>query len=318
MIYARILALLLISNAAVCLSAAGQTECVNRSIPVNVSSSAGPVDFVLSASNILGTYRSRPVTINSVQIEERRPRVILLVDTSASMEMGGGNNAAFAEAILSKFPADMEVGLAFFATRTTPMVPPTLDHSKLLFPLEALRRGDYPNEGITALRSAVLDAIKMFGTPLLGDTVYLVSDGGENHSKAQEIDVGDTLGSSGIRLFALMANSQDIGIRSRTNEELDGPVLLRDLVRSGGGTMIPKFGTTGVVSDLLGNKATTTQLGKEVTHQIDQILNFYRVDITLQEPADKPRKLNLILTGLDKATTRKLEFIFPTVLGPCR
>jgi len=233
------------------------------------------------------------------------------------MKIGGSNNAEFAEAILSKLPGDMEVGLAFFATKTTPLVPPTADHARLLFPLEALRQGDYPNSGITALRSAVLDAVKMFGTPLMGDTVYLISDGGENNSKAQEIDVDGALGSSGIRLFALMVSSEEIGIRSRKISEENGAAMLRDLVRAGGGTLVPKFGSTGVASDLLGKKAKESQLGKEVSRQIDQLLNFYRVDITLPEPADKPRKLNLILKGFDKETSGKLEFIYPAFLAPC-
>jgi hypothetical protein len=318
MLSTRMAAVVLFSIAGVSSYAfAEQSACVERAIPVGLSTSDGAVAPTLNVSNFLGTYQSRPVVIKSVQVEERRPRVVLLVDTSGSMKLEGSNNAAFAEAVLSKLPADMEVGLAFFSTKAIPLVPPTMDHAKLFFPLEALRRGDYGNSGITALRSAVLDAVKMFGTPLLGDTVYLISDGGENNSKAQEKDVDEVVGSLGVRLFALMVRSGGIGIRSRAIGEEDGPAMLRTLVRAGGGTMVPKFGTTGVVSDLLGTKANETQLGREVNGQIEQVLNFYRLVITLAEPTDKPRRLNLTLQGFDRATSRKLELSYPTILGPC-
>ena len=81
--------------------------------------------------------------------------------------------------------------------------------------------------------------------------------------------------------------------------------------------MVPTPGTTGFASDLLGKKGKETQLAREVNRQIDQLLNFYRVDITLPEPMDKPRNLNLILRGFDKVTSGKLELSYPRVLGPC-
>ena len=82
--------------------------------------------------------------------------------------------------------------------------------------------------------------------------------------------------------------------------------------------MVPKDGATGVASDLLGKKGKETQLGKEVSWQIEEILNFYRVEITLPGPAEKLRKWTLILEGFDKSTSRKLELHYPTLLGPCR
>ncbi len=230
----------------------------------------------------------------------------------------GSNNAEFAEAVLSKLPDDIEVGLVFFAIKTIPMVPLTKDHSKLLFPLEALRSGDYSDRGGTALRSAVVEAAKIFGTPRIGDTVYLISDGGENESKAQEADVNAGLGGSGIRLFALMVISEENIIGRRSREELEGAPLMQGLVSANGGTIVPKFGTRGVASDTVGKKGQETQLGKEVSQQIEQILNFYRLDITLPEPTDKPRKLNLILKGFDRSTSRKLKLIYPNILAHCQ
>lgn len=315
----RILTLFLISFSVTpsCLLAA-QSACMERTIPVSLSTIDGAPAPRLNASNLLGSYRSKSVVIKSVQIEEHRPRVILLVDTSGSMRFEGTGNAEFAEAVLSKLPPDMEVGLAFFSTKTVPMSPPTKDHAKLWFLLEALRRGDYGNEGLTALRSAVVDAVKMFGTPIFGDSVYLISDGGDNHSRAQNSDVAATLGRSGTRLFALMTISDEIGLRGRTTEELDAPSMLLALVRANGGTLVPKPGTTGVVSDLREKKGKEPQLAKEVSQQIDQLLNFYRVDVVLPEPMDKPRKWTLSIEGFDKTTSRKLELHYPTTFVPCR
>ena len=314
--------LFLISILSACSYAfADHPDCVERTIPVSLSDRNGVPLPNLTASNLQGTYQKRPIVIRSVEVNDRPPRVMVLVDTSGSMRTTGSSNADLAAAVVSKLPANVEVGLAFFAAKTVLVVTPTTDRVKLLYALEPLRKGFYYDEGMTALRSALLDSVKIFGPPVFGDTVLLISDGGENHSKASERDVEGILVSSGIRVFALTLQSEfGLLIRSRTVEELDGPGTVQAVVRSTGGTALlippPYFPTRP--ADILEKNGKETQLGHDIGRQIEQLLKFYRVEITLPGPVDKPRNWKLDLAGFDKGPAGKLELIYPTVLTPCR
>jgi hypothetical protein len=316
----RVATLLLISVLYACSYAfSDKPNCLERSIPVSLSDSNGAPNANLSASNLRGIYQKKPAVIESVRLEERPPRVVLLVDTSASMQLVGSAEAKIAEGVLSKLSTDVEVGLAFFAEDTTPVAYPTKDHQRLMYALEALRKGYIYEKKRTAIWSAVRESIKMFGTPVMGDSVYLISDGGDNGSKVRESDMEQILGSSGIRLFALLV-AQPPGIRSRMSESLTGPGNVLAAAHFTGGTMISNAELSGIAEgevDLAEKDGKATQLGQDIDRQIGQLLKFYRVEVRLPEPVDKPRNWKLELIGLGKFPGGKLELIYPNVLLPC-
>jgi hypothetical protein len=298
---------------------AEQSGCLERTIPVSISSGDATSLPLLTVADLEGVYKKKPVSIKSVEINRRPPRIILLVDTSASMLTTERAAAGIGEAVLAKLPADAEVGLTLFADDPTPVTYPTKDRSRVTYALEALRTHRYYAKGRTAIWSAVRESIHMFGTPVVGDSFYLISDGGDNESKLPVRDLEQVLGNSGIRLFAVML-AQPIGIRSRTTEALSGPEILRDAVRSTGGTAISDQNSSGAVSEgsyLMKKDGKVTEFGKDVDRQLDQILKFYRVEMTLPEPVDKRQNWKLDLTGSIKSQAGKLELAYPTALLPC-
>jgi hypothetical protein len=236
------------------------------------------------------------------------------------MELSEPAAAVLAERLVSRLPAETEIGLAFFATNYTPVAPLGKDRGKLAFLLDALKNGQYYAEGLTALWSAVSEAAKMFGTPSLGDTIYVISDGGDNRSGTHRQGVQQALTGSGIRLFAAVL-AGPIGIRSRSPEELNGPGIIKEAVRITGGTLLfdpeqPGGYYSGL--DMVGKNGKPTQFSEDLNRQVGQLLNYYRLEISLPEPIHKPQSWRLHIVSDGQSPTGRLRLIYPTLLMPCQ
>ena len=215
---------------------AEESGCLERTIPVSSSITDTSSTPELIAGSLEGIYEKKPVTVKSVELENTPPRVVLLVDTSGSMNTRVNATIDAAEGVLSSMPDSLQVGLAFFSVDTIPVVPPTTDRKVLIFQLESLRKNHASFRGDTALWSALIRGAKIFKTPRTGDAIYLVSDGGENKSIETEKSVLTVLTRAGVRLFAFILTSA--GIRGRSPEELEGPIEIRKLVVATGGTSL--------------------------------------------------------------------------------
>src|SRR5260370_34132044 len=79
----------------------------------------------------------------------------------------------------------------------------------------------------------------MFDRPHLGDTIYVITDGGDNASKITTKDVARTLAEGGVRLFAFTFQRDSAGT---SPEERIGPGSVRQIVEDTGGTIIPYHG----------------------------------------------------------------------------
>lgn len=310
--------LLLVSCA---LAQAEQVPCIERTIAVSLSRSDGTPVTSIDSLSLQGAFGSLAVTIKSIRPAERLPRVVLLVDTSRSMEFSEPAAAVLAERFVSRLPAETEIGLAFFASNYTPMASLGNDRAKLTFALEALKNRQYYAEGLTALWSAVAEAAKMFGTPSLGDTIYVISDGGDNRSSSRMRGVQEALTGSGIRLFAAVL-AAPIGIRSRSPEELNGPATIKEAVHTTGGAalLFDPEAPGGYYSalDMVGKNGKPTQFAEDLNRQVGQLLHYYRLEISLVEPVHKPQSWRLHIIGDGQSPTERLQLIYPTLLMPCQ
>ena len=92
-------------------------------------------------------------------------------------------------------------------------------------------------------RTALLDAVylglsQMRGAHNAKRALLIISDGGDNHSRYNENDVKNFLKEADCQLYAI-GIYDPIGIRSRTNEELNGPSLLSEMTEMTGGRVFP-------------------------------------------------------------------------------
>jgi von Willebrand factor type A domain len=301
---------------------AQQDACQQRTILVSVETRDGAPAPELSSADLAGTFRHKAVHIKHVGLEQMLPRIILLIDTSGSMQGTQNQALDIAEELLSKIPPAAEVGVAFFTKDMLPVSLPTSDRVKLKDQLEGLRKNATTYKGRTALWASVLGSVKMFGTPQVGDAIYLISDGGDNASKSSEHEVAVTLTHAGVRVFGLTFRSpEEI---HRPPEEAEGWVYMQQMIEDTGGANVVFHGGLNIGyfptpehPALLDKSGRPTQLGLSLDEQFRELMNSYRVDIDLPKTVDKPREWKLGLVGLSKPQRDNLVLRYPRLLVPC-
>jgi len=301
-----------------------QDDCRQRVIPASIGATDGAPVPVLDSSNFEGTFRKKPIRVLSAAMNHEPPRVVLLLDISGSMFSRASDfsinfSIGLAEDLASTMPPDAEIGLAFFNSVLVPVLAPTKDRQGLKYELEGLRAHSNSFKGNTALWDAVLGSAKMFDHPRVGDTIYVITDGGENASTAKKNRVAQTLAEAGVRLFSfIVANEGETAEDAMRNWGVS-----QSLVNKTGGTSAHQWGIFPIKfpedyhAALFDRSGKPTVLGSSLATQFHQIFSFYRVTIEFPEPVNKPQDWNLELAGFSKSQRNKLVLTYPKMLVPC-
>jgi hypothetical protein len=91
-----------------------------------------------------------------------------------------------------------------------------------------------PPKGKTGLYSAVEEAMRALGDAEFGDTIYLVTDEGENLSAISQRRLVQDLITDGIRTFVFLVNTSD----TKTPEEREGPRTWRNFAGQTGANQV--------------------------------------------------------------------------------
>jgi Ca-activated chloride channel family protein len=113
-------------------------------------------------------------------------------------------------------------------------------------------------------RTALLDAVYLGLSQMRGAhngkrALLIISDGGDNHSRYNENDVKNFLKEADCQLYAI-GIFDELGVRSRTSEELNGPSLLSEMTEMTGGRVFP-------VSNLSELPDIAAKIGMELRNQ---------------------------------------------------
>jgi hypothetical protein len=308
---------------------AQQDSCQQRTIPVSISTrDAAPVP-PLTAVDFEAVYEKKSVRVVSVAVNREPTRVVLLFDASGSMhEQRARSEWNFAldiaEDLLTVQPRTSEIGLELFAATSVRIADPTIERIELKNKLEALRARSKtiaPSPQKTALWDAILDSLKMFDHPHLGDAIYVITDGGDNASSASLKRVAQTLEDAGVRLFAFVFVKDSGGV---SREEVLGPEDVMQIVEETGGTIVGFHNEyRGVFlippdPDIVDKSGKPTLLGLLLGSQYRQISNFHRVTIDSPAKVDRREKLKLNLVGLNKSQQENFVLKYPYKLAPCQ
>ena len=296
--------------------------CSRRTVPASVTDPNGKIVAGLTAKEFSAQIHGRPVKILTASLDNSPRRIVLLLDASGSMispETGTWKSVlAAAKDLVENLPPEHTIALLVFARQVDWKIEFTKERTPILQRLDDLQAGPSAfAKGLrrTALWDAALEALGSFGTPRIGDTIYAISDAGENQSRANADKVKAELLAAGVRLFALVtSNDNHDMLRSRTLEEELGTVSLRQLAETaGGGLLRPR--TTGVSSGVV--LLSPAQLRVALDNLYSRMLQFYRLEIELPEPVDKMRDWKLEV--LDPLTGGKahLELAYPRKFLPC-
>ncbi len=319
---------------------AGQeAPCLNRTLAVTVTVTTQDYQPVkdLTAANFSARVGHQQLKIVSVSLH-RGPRIVIVLDASGSMVLGDiqkwKTGVAAAEGLVKSAPPSTSFALLTFATRIESRVQFGQGVDAVAEKLRELEDTNWKKElRRTALMDAIAGAVEMLGAPRLGDAIYLVSDGGENASKLKESREYARLLSSGVRLFAFFP----IGLGSRlyvpefgqlrshlfVPELYEGLWNLGQVTKESGGDSVTCMSggppdppdswphSMPVYSGAHAAIQAARMMDEEVTF-------FYRLEVELPKPLDKPREWRLEATKLIGEKNVHLRVNYPRKLQPCQ
>jgi Mg-chelatase subunit ChlD len=289
---------------AISATARGQADpCKQRSVAVSVIDEQGRPVHGLAASDFSGKLKGKQVTILSAQLDERPHRVVVVLDASSSMsrtELQWSMAKSLAMEALAASPARFHAGLIVFNDKVRVKVPVQEDTQEARETLNGLaqprRKSGKTTGGHTALWDALMAAIEMLDPPQFGDSISVITDGGDNESSTKPEELRAAFATRGVRLFAEWFGSG--GGHPLTLEELESGDLF-DLVNDSGGltlrvpfTPLPGEGSP---TNYKLNSKQEAQFRSERGFLYSSIQSAYRLEIALPTPSTKSKLGNFAL-----------------------
>jgi hypothetical protein len=172
--------------------------------------------------------------------------------------------------------------------------------------------------GRTALYDAVVTANKMFGAARPGDSIYAITDGGDNSSHISETATRKLLSESGVRFFVFLLSE-----RLPSELERTGRDAVMDIVRGTGGFV---FGVPGRVSGVQFQPSfeyvydydeRTREKIKVYTQALNiQVNGFYTLRLESPIALDRVRKVSLDIVDGTGKPRKDVAFTYSSALPP--
>jgi Mg-chelatase subunit ChlD len=252
-----------------------------------------PIDN-LRADQVSIRVGHEPQAVNSLQRLNRPARIVFVLDGSGSMTgtyTGGRRWPVALQTMLdlvSSAPDGTQFGIVTVGGPGERQFDLTTDKQRTAESIRSLKDSDL--KGKSPLIDAIARAMNMLTPSLPGDAVFLLTDGGDNSSKAAPSQLRNEVEQAHTLISGILFQDD----RYRTVEEKEGPVSLQTLVDRSGGALYKLSD-----DDLrIGGVATTIERLRSLQPVWDAILYHpYTVDI---QSADKPQSLTIALAHGDK------------------
>jgi DNA-binding transcriptional ArsR family regulator len=303
-------------------ASAQESACLHRTLLLNVEDAKGIPIQVLHPADVQAKLREGPIKILSIVPDDRRHRIVILLDASGSMAAKWGRVLAPASALAETKLPNTDLALLIFGSRVYEQVGFSEGQTAIAERLRHLGTDTKDAEklvrGKTALYDSLLAGLQILGTPTSADILYLVSDGGDNASRAQFGEVSRRLSSSGVRLFVSLVVGDleeitGVGYRSPTPEESKGPVDMRELVRKTGGEIIVPF-----TSRLNVKSKEMEQISAALSIFHQSMIQSYRMEVELPVPLTKERNWELKPADQNKERWKGARIVYPQELERCK
>lgn len=308
---------------------AADDKGLRRTMVVSALTQKGELVNGLTPEFFAANFRGRPVTIESATYDTAPRRVVLLLDTSGSMRDSREVQLTLADYLLAWTSPATSVALLTFGNGVRDRLPLATDRAPARAELQKLRSlpktppmgSNYT--GKTALWIGIQEALQLLDPPQAGDAICLISDGGDNASRGRDRVVRRRLAESGVRVFSVLVTLPP-STRIRSPGEADGPEVLRELSLDTGGDGV------GYLADALDWQGTkwaaehgeaagkkSAALLAPLAAVAREINAFYRLEIKLPKPVDKPRDWHLKLVDPQTGKTDRLLLLrYPIRLMP--
>lgn len=266
----------------------------------------------LSSSNFAAKLNGKPAQINSVQQNLFAHRVVMLLDHSGSMTGSRWQIVQSAALDFAKhLPVNIPIAVVLFDEKIQ-ILAPLGDRQQAIQTLRKLPTQSLPRSR-TRLWDAIDTAATLFGTPRLGDSIYAITDGGENQSREDAGKTQDGLIRSSVRFFVLLIRSD----RMLTPAEQRGALETREIAdKTGGATAV--FSLSQDAIDDSHAHISDQQLRAIPEYAVwlmQNMLEDYRIVITSN--ADLSSKVKLRLEAKTPNTRDKYRVLTTPVAKSC-
>jgi hypothetical protein len=290
-----------------------QPECRSTLPVIALDQKTGaPIDS-LAAGDFQARFKGREIPIRTISNPPPTRRLVFVLDRSGSITKslsGSTDSPKIVEdqslnEILSAIPNSYLVAYLEFAgksSRQTEFLPPDSAKTKLgdIFSWKPEEKGGFR----TPLWDNIELASKLLNIRAPGDTVIVISDGGDNTSKLSLSRLENNLLAAGIPVFAIVITSGPF----KTPEERTGPSNLADLAETTGGALVT------VAKSL----QSTDPNGQTPFRGASQLLSLLAHQYFLTIDAPDIRKAEEgRLTVNTRNTGRKMMLLYPRYLCLC-
>ena len=150
-------------------------DCSKRTVAVNVRDKSGQLVAGLLPSSFRAREEGHPLNVLKARIDVGPRRVVLAVDASGSINRSLEVARLVASNLALQSPNGFQIALIIFSGQIVDSIQfgrPATDIVEKLAQLQT-------SKGRTAIKDALMHAAEMFGTPQLGDSIYVITDGGD-------------------------------------------------------------------------------------------------------------------------------------------
>jgi Mg-chelatase subunit ChlD len=279
-----------------CIGAEGD-GCTQRTVIVTARDSSGKaLSYTLQVADLRGKINDKPVQILAATKITNPSRVALVLDASGSMSSKWQRAVEFAVEIVRESPSSTEFALVLFAGNELRTVGFGKTGPEMITEIMSFK--DVKPDGHTGLRDAIWKTTSMFQPSREGDTIVVVSDGGDNQSKVSMQRLREAMWSRGIRVMF----AQFVDHYLLTQEERSDDADVAWLSESSGGFL---------------SRIEDPQVLPKVAQEIAfEIANYLAVRITLPT-LEKQASLHLEAVDPSGRKRKNIELRFPEKLLPC-
>lgn len=302
--------------------AAQEDSCLHRTLPFNILDSRMRLIRISDTSYFQGKLGRASVKILSVNPDARPRRIVIMLDTSGSM-LGDPPGrkwqlAQFVAAHIAKARLpNTSLALLLFSDQINQQVDFFQGDSAVerrLLEIDA--DTNFPKKevrGKTALRDAVLSALRLLGDLGYANSIYIITDGGDNESRNRFQQVRNDLVSSGVRLYVTLLTSN----RPMPDEQT-GLIEVAELAKATGGLVLGPVGgqPVGRVSYSL----TKDEL-RGIAIRLDELYLAMTtndtMEIQLPQIVKKWSKWSLEISSGQKSAHKDWLVAYPQEVAPC-
>lgn len=211
-----------------------ETSCLHRTLSLTLEDSKGLPIEGLRTADLQSKFRPGPMKFLSIVPDDRPHRIVILVDASGTMATKWQEVLAPASGLADRALPNTKMALLVFKDKIEEQVNFSQGQSAVSERLRQIRSMTNASGqvvgGRTALFDSLLAGLQLLETPTSADSLYLISDGADNASRAHFDDVVQRLSSSEVRLFVSLTVGHYEN-RSPNPGEERGPLDMTDLAK---------------------------------------------------------------------------------------